>query len=721
MNINEFISKFNIRLNNQQLEAVQAVNGPTLLLAVPGSGKTTVLVTRLGYMLYCLGIDPARILTLTYTRAATKDMAERFESMFGCDFSGRVEFRTINGICDKIIKYFAAIDGREPFQLESNEKKLNQILSALYQQVEMAFPTENDIKILHTLITYAKNMRLSAEEIEELGEENDISLGKIYKGYQAAMRQRGLMDYDDQMVYAYNILRRSPETLRYFQNRYQYICVDEAQDTSKIQHEIIALLAKDNENIFMVGDEDQSIYGFRAAYPKALLQFEHDHPGARVLLMEENFRSCRTIVEAADMFIRHNVMRHDKHMISRKPEGMAIKKLEIKGRKAQYTYLCKVAESLTDEAKSTAVLFRNNESAIPLIDLMERSGLPYRMRGRDLMFFTHRSVMDVRAIIDFARDMYNTELFMQIYYKMSLYINKKEAQKACSESVRRGITVLDALERYCGLNRYRQIKIKSARTNLERLPDEAADKGMIRILRALEYGDYLERSGMSEDRIDILRIVGANGITTAELGERLDYLKAIICDKSDDENCPFILSTIHSSKGLEYDNVFLIDCADGIFPSNKREEAEDAEYEEERRLFYVAITRAKESLTLFSQPQGSEFLYELFGEEKKNNISSSKGAAKTSAESIHFTSLSKAAGNAGSKTVTPTKKKKFQAAEFRKFTDQLGQGIGVKHAKFGTGVINYIDEHSVTIEFDDFSEKTFNLRILYENGLLTVQ
>ena len=153
------------------------------------------------------------------------------------------------------------------------------------------------------MITYIKNMMLSQEEIQELEEEAGFQISEIYRRYCEEMRHQGLMDYDDQMAYALNILRRSPETLKYFQEQYQYICVDEAQDTSKIQHKIIALLASDNENLFMVGDEDQSIYGFRAAYPEALLSFEENHPGAKVLLMEENFRSNAKIVAAADRFI----------------------------------------------------------------------------------------------------------------------------------------------------------------------------------------------------------------------------------------------------------------------------------------------------------------------------------------------------------------------------------------------------------------------------------
>ena len=291
----EFYNQFFLQLNEQQQSAVQSVTGPVLLLAVPGSGKTTVLVTRLGYMIFCRGIAPEKILTVTYTVAATKDMSERFASRFGQDLADCLEFRTINGICARVIQYYGRKTARTAFSLLTDEKRISTILSAIYQKTEQVYPTDGDLKNVRTLITYIKNRMLNEKEIEALDETAEIRISAIYKEYCKHLRENQLMDYDDQMVYAYNMLRKIPWLLEYFQDQYSYICVDEAQDTSKIQHAIIALLASRTENLFMVGDEDQSIYGFRAAYPEALLEFEQHHPGAKVLLMEENFRSMRTL------------------------------------------------------------------------------------------------------------------------------------------------------------------------------------------------------------------------------------------------------------------------------------------------------------------------------------------------------------------------------------------------------------------------------------------
>lgn len=208
---------------------------------------------------------------------------------------------------------------------------------------------------------------------------------EIYDTYQKELRKSGLIDFDDQMVYALMILEKFSTVLEYFQNQYQYICVDEAQDTSKLQHDIMNLLASKSGNLFMVGDEDQSIYGFRAAYPEALVSFEKVYKDARVLLMEANYRSHEEIVVSADKLIQSNKNRHDKHMKATRPTGGKVVNIEVKTRKAQMSYLIKVAGDCQTE---TAVLYRNHESALPFIDMLERRHIPYRMKSNEMTFFT---------------------------------------------------------------------------------------------------------------------------------------------------------------------------------------------------------------------------------------------------------------------------------------------------------------------------------------------
>ena len=291
-------------LNPQQEAAVQAAQGPVLLLAVPGSGKTTVLIHRLGYLIFCLGVAPEQILTVTYTVAATRDMAARFARTFGETWANRLEFRTINGLSARIIQHYERVKGRQAFTLVTEEGRLAALVGELYRKATGEFAAESTVRSFRTAITYCKNRQMTQEEIEAYQVE-DIPFAKLYRQYHAELRRRRWMDYDDQMVYAAQILRQHGDILAYFQDKYRYLCVDEAQDTSRIQHTILKLLAGRRRNLFLVGDEDQSIYGFRAADPGALLRFEEEYPGGRVLFLEKNYRSTATIV--AMEFRRHCV------------------------------------------------------------------------------------------------------------------------------------------------------------------------------------------------------------------------------------------------------------------------------------------------------------------------------------------------------------------------------------------------------------------------------
>ena len=598
----DFLSKYTRHLNEKQLRAVECVDGPILLLAVPGSGKTTVLVNRLGYMLYVAGIEPENILTLTYTVAATNDMARRFESIFGEDYAGRLEFRTINGICARIIYQYGKMIGKEPFRLLSDENGTGRILTDILAKYLSEYPTESDVKGAVSLIAYCKNMLLTDEEIVEMGEQEGIPLFDIYKDYNDYLKANSLMDYDDQMVYAYRMLKRNPELLKFYQKIYKYICVDEAQDTSKIQQMIINLLAGENGNLFMVGDEDQSIYGFRAAYPEALLDFEKNHPGAKVLVMDQNYRSSAKIVSAADLVICHNKARHDKLMVAVRNAGSDINYIELKTRANQYGYLLKVAANCTVE---TAVLYRDNESALPLIDRLERQGLQYRIKSVDMGFFTHRVVTDVTNILRFAMDPKDTDLFMKIYFKCQTYLRKSQAEEMCRISGEKGIPVLDAAGYMSDLNRMVLGKLRGLATNLRSMRKESPSKALFRIENPCGYGEYMERNGLDSNKMYILNQLAYNETSITGFLTRLEYLQNKLKNSSPDYSCAFILSTIHSSKGLEYDRVYLMDVYDGLFPNQLEgatESASDQEkklFEEERRLFYVGMTRAKNDLNIF--------------------------------------------------------------------------------------------------------------------------
>ena len=760
-----------IVLNPQQSEAVKTVNGPVLLLAVPGSGKTTVLVLRLGYMITNCGIDPENILTVTYTVAATRDMARRFAGFFGEELASRLEFRTINGICAKIIGYYSRVLGKKAFELVTDEKKTAGILTQIYQQVEQTWPTEADLRNVRTLITYIKNQMLTEKEIRELGSgkgsplrdaDCQINIGQIYEQYNRWLREQHLMDYDDQMVYALTILRKVPQVLAHFQDIYRYICVDEAQDTSKIQHAIIALLASRYDNLFMVGDEDQSIYGFRAAYPEALLNFEKEHRGAKILLMEQNYRSGSGIVGAADQFIQKNTLRHAKHMVCAAAPGLndsqgagwpGVREIYLKGRKAQYKYLLKVADGCTEE---TAVLYRNNESAIPLVDLLEREGIPYRIRNAEVGFFTHRTVMDITNIIKLAYDPYDVDAFWAVYYKLGMYLNKEKAARICDLSRRMEIPVFDAALRYAKLEPMVIRNVKATRTHLENMKEDKGDQAISRIVLNMGYGEYLNRAGVQDSKIYILKAVGAHTQSPAELLDRLGFLGDIFRSKEQDPSCPFILSTIHASKGLEYDTVYLMDVMDGLFPeeapaSTRYMSAEERRaFEEERRLFYVGMTRAKNKLCVFTTDARSVLAGELFGPgsiknaeaekkemarrsaaKKKSGVRKVKRAYEGTSAAVGrggWTDFERSSargagsgsagrpGNSGARN-TGSGQGQVSAGKLAAYASKLQPGVRVTHETYGSGLVVSQDGKRVRIRFED-KDRVLSIKTLYQKKLL---
>lgn len=705
MKFETFINKFPIKFNEQQKEAIQAVDGPVLLLAVPGSGKTTVLVTRLGYMIQCCGIQPSQILVLTYTVAATQDMRERFIKFFGTELGQKVEFRTINSICIGAINEYGRRIGKKPFPLENDEKVLLGIIATLYRKYEDEYPTESDLKSAKTLITYIKNMMLSDDEIKNLEKEAGYHIYNIYQDYCKELKKRNCMDFDDQMKYAYTLFKTKPEILAYYQNMFPYICVDEAQDTSKIQHEIIALLASKTENLFMVGDEDQSIYGFRAAYPEALLSFEQNHPGANILLMEENFRSNANIVTAADEFIQKNKLRHKKSMKATRQIGTDIREILLKSREAQYSYLLKVAQDCNVQ---TAILYRDNESVIPLVDLLERKSIPYKIRNAELSFFTHRTVIDIQNIIQFAYDMGNTELFEQIYYKLSSYLNKQTAMKAVEISREHNISIFTALLEHINLEPYKRKNLKVLETHFNNMVHDTPEFAIRRIMQFMGYGDYLKRACISENKIFILKTIAKRECNIEEFLNRIRELKDIIENKKNDNNSLFILSTIHGSKGLEYDNVYMMDVQNGVFPDSvpcnpdHPDDDEIGRYEEERRLFYVGITRAKNNLFLFKTGEQSIFIEQLLN--KKHDAKNIKMPTE----------------NIPNKTITTSyamSKIIFNEMEYSAFVRALAIGQRITHARWGEGVITALDETTVKILFGNV-EKPFNIRALFLSNLV---
>ena len=704
MTFTEFVQNYHIQLNEQQMQAVQATEGPVLLLAVPGSGKTTVLVSRLGYMIYCLGITPESILTVTYTVAATNDMRRRFAGMFGETDAERLEFRTINGISQKVLQYFARRTGKTPFQVA--DKDAVAVIRQSFLEVTGKYATENDIKETQLDITYAKNMRLTQKEIGEMDTDVD-NFPEIFRTYNNKLRQMHMIDYDDQMIYALRILEQYPEVLAHFREQYRYFCVDEAQDTSRIQHDMIDLLAAQSRNLFMVGDEDQSIYGFRAAYPQAFISFEDRHPGARILLMETNYRSRQEIVRAADALIRRNKNRHPKKMTAAREAGGCVTEIKAVSRQGQYNYLLKVAQ---DCGQETAVLYRNNESALPLIDLLERKGLSYRVKNSDMTFFSHPVVNDICDFIQLSLDPWDGETFLRIYYKMGAGISKMAATEAVNANTRR-LTLLDTVAEMDGVSVYTRKQCKALATHLDNMRYEPVGKAIYRILNYMGYQEFMDSHGLDSGKAEILKALGDQENSLFDFPARLKTLQEMIREGCGDPKSNFILSTIHSSKGLEYDRVYLADMLAGVIPSQipQRGCAPDSPevntYEEERRLYYVGMTRAKEQLYVFT-----------FG----SNLTSA-----FSREVFEKTTSLNAVRKTGTALKFPDKKvQKLPPKEVEACICACGPGRKILHQKYGDGrIVSVSGDGSIAeilFEGEDSTRK-ISLPIAFAGKILTLK
>ena len=691
MTFDEFLTTYNLTFNDEQKAAILAADGPVCLLASPGSGKTRTLVSRVGYLILCCGVDPAKILTMTYTVAATRDMSERFAAYFGGELAERVEFRTINGVAQRVINMFSRVTGKQPYELISDEKERAKYIRQAYLNVRKEWPVESDIKDVGAAITLMKNMLCSDREIARY--KTDIrEFSKIYEEYQRLLSENKRMDFDDQLVTCYKLLSKVPDLLAAMQNTYEYICLDEAQDTSRVQHEIVALLASRTRKLFMVGDEDQSIYKFRGAFPQGILDFQKRYPEGTVLLMEKNYRSDGYIVRAADAFIQKNTERHKKHIVATRPEANRVIKKTIPAKSRQYNELLK---AVCAEKNQVAVLARNNESLIPVVDRLEVGNIPYNIRQMELSFFTHPVVTDIRNFLLLALDNRNADAFLGIYYKTNLHM-RKDAAELTAKMMREGSTLSNALYRTVGKT-YQWKKADAFAKSLSGIRSSAPKLAIAIILSVLEYSEYLERMKISRAKIDTLKAVAEGQQSINDFLSRLDRLQEIIGGKARTPGAKIILSTIHSSKGLEYDSVHLIDAYDGCFPeatvTSKSSKEEKSVYEEERRLFYVGVTRAKDHLTVYSYDDSAcTFVDEFI-----------KGPDSTA-----------------------YRMKKEKAAlpaddpAYRKYAGEFRPGVRVLHKTFGEGTIVRVDGDRATVDFTRTGIKVILLSIAYTTKILRI-
>lgn len=577
-----FKKKYHIELNKQQERAMLAVEGSNLLLAVPGSGKTSLLIARLGHMIINKKISPESILAITYNNTAADELKERFDAKFGKDIGGKVEIRTINSFCNTIyMDYCKSKKVRKRNIINDNDKR--KIVKEIYKECTGINASEYEVIEFNGYVSYIKNMMLDDNQIDVL-EYDFPHLHEMYNKYNEKLKNLNAMDYDDQLRYAEYILNKYDDILNDLKEKYKYICVDEAQDTSKLQHRIIHKIT--DKNLFMVGDEDQSIYGYRAAYPKALLNFRYDYKNPYILRMENNYRSTHQIVELAQKFISQNKGRYEKNMKSVRGEGDDVHLECVKTREEQYERLLEVAKNVNVE---TAFLYRDNESAIVLVDMLLRNNIVFKLQKPVMNFFGGSIVKDIVAYLSIAVHKNREASYKQIYNKGIIESPKNQTQSS--------------------KEMFRIIMQKVSNENSLEAISIILDGG---------YKDYLTKKNLDVKKIDILKMLAKNEPNIENFIRRLEFLEDKLSKNIESANSNIVLSTIHSSKGMEFDTVYIFDVYDGRFPSSaanlfyRSKDAANGE-QEERRLFYVAMTRAKNHLHLIRiENEQSVFIDSLF-------------------------------------------------------------------------------------------------------------
>ena len=723
-----------INLNEQQQKAVLTIDGPILLLAVPGGGKTTVIVSRCANMVLNHKINPDSILTLTFSKASALDMKHRFEAIFGHNISTKLHFSTIHSFCFNVLRtYTTKMKIPFPTIIDDDKASINkgQLLRQLHQKFNNAYLADDKLEELSNAICYVKNMMLSANEAPK-GLTDVKNFPSIYAGYESYKKDNNLIDFDDMLTQTLELFKSNEALANAYRAKYKYINVDESQDTSFLQHEIIKVLANPLNNIFMVGDEDQSIYTFRAAFPKALLDFEKTYKNANILLMEQNYRSTKNIVRSANNFIKQNKERYDKNMFTQKDDGMDVKYSCVANKNLQYGHIIKsiLQESSNKNSQvktdlkspinlsETAILYRNNTSAIPLADALNRNKIPFYLRESKLHFFKHWVTTDILSFLELSKNPSNIDAFKQIYFKMNAYLSKAMLEFV-SNSIKSDENIFDALLQYPELNGKSQFRIVDAKKHIEKLKTLSPKAAIDLIVKKLEYGEYLNRQGSEDSNssdnlfqiVSGLLSISENAETIDDFKARLDELQHIIDSaKFNKGKNAITLSSIHSSKGLEFDNVYLIDLYEGQFPSSSSiaslKKGIRTEFEEEIRLFYVGATRARYNLELLTSSTldgknvtPSRFIARFMSVYEKPQLPSS-------ANSLNQQNFSSA----------PQKKAPINGLKNK----DIYLKMPVVHNKFGSGEIRSISKEADYLEiyFEKGGMKGFSLSVCLRNGLI---
>ncbi|MCD0004132.1 DNA helicase PcrA, partial [Streptococcus agalactiae] len=610
-----------IGMNDKQAEAVQTTDGPLLIMAGAGSGKTRVLTHRIAYLIDEKYVNPWNILAITFTNKAAREMRERAIALNPATQDTLIA--TFHSMCVRILRREADYIGynRNFTIVDPGEQRT--LMKRIIKQLNLDTKKWNERSILGT-ISNAKNDLLDEIAYEkQAGDMYTQVIAKCYKAYQEELRRSEAMDFDDLIMMTLRLFDQNKDVLAYYQQRYQYIHVDEYQDTNHAQYQLVKLLASRFKNICVVGDADQSIYGWRGADMQNILDFEKDYPQAKVVLLEENYRSTKKILQAANNVINHNKNRRPKKLWTQNDEGEQIVYHRANNEQEEAVFVASTIDNIVREQgknfKDFAVLYRTNAQSRTIEEALLKSNIPYTMVG-GTKFYSRKEIRDVIAYLNILANTSDNISFERIVNEPKRGVGPGTLEKIRSFAYEQNMSLLDSSSNVM----ISPLKGKAAqavwdlanliltlRSKLDSLTVTEITENLLDktgYLEALQVQNTLESQARIENIEEFLSVTknfDDNPEITVEGETGLDRLSrflndlALIADTDDSatETAEVTLMTLHAAKGLEFPVVFLIGMEEGVFPLSRAIEDAD-ELEEERRLAYVGITRAEQILFL---------------------------------------------------------------------------------------------------------------------------
>ena len=596
-------------LNDNQLKAVKHIDGPCMVLAGPGSGKTRVITYRIANMVINENIKPTSILAISFTKASSIEMKNRALSLSNDIRINKVNYGTFHSIFFKILRYF------ESYNLDSilDEKTKRMTLKQILKKIGVENGEDDEIigQVINE-ISYVKNELM--DKIDFKSEIlSDDEFVQAYNLYEEHKEQLNKIDFDDMLIKTYNLLKFNQQALDMVRNIYRYILVDEFQDINRVQFEVLKLISNPNNNIFVVGDEDQSIYGFRGARPDFLLQFEQYFNNTNTILLDINYRSKNEIIDIANRLIEKNKNRYDKVIKCNQGKGAKISYISPENSEEEALY---IARDILEEIKKDyieytdfAVIYRTNIQSRALVDVFMDMRIPFVVKDSIITIYDHWVAQDVLAYLRIGLNPKSNKDWVRIINKPFRYISKDSINMIKDES-----DFINALLNKCDLKK-KQIKtIKDLDIDLSYLKTLNPKNAISYIRSSLDYDRYIldycsNRKIKANGLVEILNELESSAINFKTIEEYLNHIERVkieLLDNKQNKNTDgVIFTTMHSAKGLEFKNVYIIGANDGTIPHEKsydiKDEAKKLEQlEEERRLMYVAITRAEENLHISS-------------------------------------------------------------------------------------------------------------------------